>query len=150
MTGSSLALVAPPALAFIVTLALVRWLIRGKISVLDHPNARSLHATAVPRTGGLGLLAGILTSWLLLPASPPSIVWLAVIVLASVSFADDVFDLPVWIRLLMHGVFAVWFSAALLLDINGWLIATVAALAVTWMPIAAHPPYEAHCRRQEP
>jgi UDP-N-acetylmuramyl pentapeptide phosphotransferase/UDP-N-acetylglucosamine-1-phosphate transferase len=133
MTGSSLALVFPPVLAFIVTLALVRWLIKGNVPVLDHPNARSLHTTAVPRTGGLGLLTGIFASWLLLPASPPPVVWLAVIVLASVSFADDVFDLPVWVRLLMHGVFAVWFSAALLLDINGWLVATFAAMAVTWM-----------------
>ena len=58
ITGSSLPLVAAPAFAFLVTLALVRWLIKGNIPVLDHPNARSLHATAIPRTGGLGLLAG--------------------------------------------------------------------------------------------
>ena len=79
---------------------------------MDHPNARSLHATAIPRTGGLGLLAGILASWALLPLSPPLIIWLPVIVLASVSFADDVYDLPVWVRLLMHSVFAAWFSVA--------------------------------------
>jgi UDP-N-acetylmuramyl pentapeptide phosphotransferase/UDP-N-acetylglucosamine-1-phosphate transferase len=132
-TELSLALAAAPALAFIVTLALVRWLIKGSIPVLDHPNARSLHATAIPRTGGLGLLMGILASWALLPVSPPQIVWLAVILLAIVSFADDAFDLPVWIRLLVHGGFAVWLSAALLADANGWLIAALAALAVTWM-----------------
>ena len=133
ITGSSLTLVAPPALAFVVTLALVRWLIKGNIPVLDHPNARSLHATAIPRTGGLGLLAGILASWVLLPLSPPLIIWLPVIVLASVSFADDVFDLPVWVRLLMHTVFAAWFSVALLADTNGWLVAAFAALAIAWM-----------------
>jgi UDP-N-acetylmuramyl pentapeptide phosphotransferase/UDP-N-acetylglucosamine-1-phosphate transferase len=133
MTGFPLALVAPPVLAFIVTLALVRWLIKGNIPVLDHPNSRSLHAKAIPRTGGLGLVAGILASWGLLPLSPPFIVWLSVIVLASVSFADDVFDLPVWVRLLMHGVVAAWVSVALLADANGWLIAALGALAVTWM-----------------
>ena len=133
ITGSSLTLVAPPALAFLVTLALVRWLIKGNIPVLDHPNARSLHATAIPRTGGLGLLAGILASWALLPLSPPLIIWLPVIVLASVSFADDVYDLPVWVRLLMHSVFATWFSVALLTDTNGWLVVAFAALAVAWM-----------------
>jgi UDP-N-acetylmuramyl pentapeptide phosphotransferase/UDP-N-acetylglucosamine-1-phosphate transferase len=131
--GPSLPLLAAPALAFLVTLVLIRWLVKGNIPVLDHPNARSLHSTAVPRTGGMGLLAGILASWALLPLSPPLTVWLAVIVLASVSFADDIFDLPVWVRLLMHVVFAVWFSAALLAEANGWLVAAFAALAVTWM-----------------
>jgi UDP-N-acetylmuramyl pentapeptide phosphotransferase/UDP-N-acetylglucosamine-1-phosphate transferase len=132
-TEPSLTLVAAPALAFIVTLALVRWLIKGNIPVLDHPNARSLHATAIPRTGGLGLLAGILTSWALLPVAPPLVVWVAVIALASVSFADDVFDLPVSVRLLMHGVCAVGFSVSLIADANDWLIAISVALAVTWM-----------------
>ncbi len=69
----------------------------------------------------------------LLPLSPPLIIWLPVIVLASVSFADDIYDLPVWVRLLMHSVFAAWFSVALLTDTNGWLVAAFAALAVTWM-----------------
>jgi UDP-N-acetylmuramyl pentapeptide phosphotransferase/UDP-N-acetylglucosamine-1-phosphate transferase len=133
ITDRSLPLLATPALAFLVTLALIWWLVKGNIPVLDLPNARSLHATAVPRTGGLGLLAGILASWALLPVSLPFTVWLAVIVLACVSFADDIFDLPVWVRLLTHGVFAIWFSAALLTEANGWLIAAFAALAITWM-----------------
>ena len=101
--------------------------------MLDHPNTRSLHATAIPRTGGLGLLAGILASWALLPLSPPLIIWLHVIVLVSVSFADDVYGLPVWVRLLIHSVFAAWFSVALLTDTHGWLVAAFAALAVAWM-----------------
>jgi UDP-N-acetylmuramyl pentapeptide phosphotransferase/UDP-N-acetylglucosamine-1-phosphate transferase len=33
----------------------------------------------------------------------------------------------------MHGVFAAWFSIALLADANGWLVVTFAAVAVIWM-----------------
>jgi UDP-N-acetylmuramyl pentapeptide phosphotransferase/UDP-N-acetylglucosamine-1-phosphate transferase len=129
----SLPLLAAPAFAFLVTLVLIWWLVKGSIPVLDYPNARSLHTTAVPRTGGIGLLAGVLVSWALLPLSPPLTVWLAVIVLASVSFVDDIFDLPVSVRLLMHVAFAAWFSAALLAEANDWLVTAFAALAITWM-----------------
>ena len=33
----------------------------------------------------------------------------------------------------MHGVIAVWFSVAMLSDTHGWLVAAVAAVAITWM-----------------
>ena len=55
-TDLSLSIAIAPLVAFTVTLALVRYLIRssGVLRILDHPNERSLHRNAVPRTGRLG------------------------------------------------------------------------------------------------
>lgn len=131
----SLAITAvAPLVAFTIALGLIWWLIKGtSLRILDYPNARSLHIQAIPRTGGLGLISGVLASWLLLPPLLPLSVWMGVILLVLVSFADDVLSLPIWIRLLMHIVVATGFSAELLADTNGWFMATIATVAVTWM-----------------
>lgn len=133
MTDSSL-LFAAPLLSFAMTLALVWWLLKGNsIKVLDHPNPRSLHTVPVPRTGGMGLMPGVLASWIFLPIALPLPVWAGVGLLVSVSFADDISGLPVGWRLLLHGAAAAWFCAALLLDAHGWMIAAMAAVAIIWM-----------------
>lgn len=120
--------------AFTLTFGAIWFLIRGNfLKVLDHPNSRSLHAQAVPRTGGLGLLSGILVSWTLIPAALPSTVWISIVLLAAVSFGDDIFGFPVAARLLIHGTMAAWFAAAALSDTHGWPVAIVVALAITWM-----------------
>ncbi len=117
-----------------VTLALVRYLVNGGVlKILDYPNSRSLHSRAVPRTGGLGLVSGILASWTLIPDTLPLLVWASVTLLAAISFADDVVGLPVWVRLLSHGTVAAAFSFVVLFDTHGWIITTVAAVAITWM-----------------
>jgi UDP-N-acetylmuramyl pentapeptide phosphotransferase/UDP-N-acetylglucosamine-1-phosphate transferase len=137
MTGLpfSLAIMAmAPLVAFILALGLIRWLIKGSpFRILDYPNARSLHIEAIPRTGGLGVISGILASWMLLPPLLPLSVWMGVILLALVSFADDILSLPIWVRLLMHLVAATCFSVELLADAHGWPATMVAAVAVTWM-----------------
>ncbi|MDC0576295.1 glycosyltransferase family 4 protein [Nitrosomonadaceae bacterium] len=117
-----------------VTLSLIWWLIKGNtLKILDRPNSRSLHTTPVTRTGGLGVLSGILISWALLPTSLPLYVWIGVSLLVAVSFADDVLTLPVWWRLLAHSAVAAWFAVILLADVHGWLMATVATVAIVWM-----------------
>ena len=127
-------LITAPLFVFMVTLSLIWWLIKGNtLKILDRPNSRSLHTTPVSRTGGLGMLPGILISWVLLPAALPLPAWIGVSLLAAVSFADDVLTLPVWWRLLTHSVVAAWFAAVLLADAHGWLIATVATVAIVWM-----------------
>jgi UDP-N-acetylmuramyl pentapeptide phosphotransferase/UDP-N-acetylglucosamine-1-phosphate transferase len=127
-------MVITPLVAFTITLGLTRWLVKGTtLRILDHPNARSLHAQAIPRTGGLGLIAGILASWALLPSLLPLSVWMGVILLVLVSFADDVLNLPIWIRLLMHLVAATCFSVELLADAHGWLAASIAAVIIVWV-----------------
>lgn len=132
--GFSLSLVAAPLMAFTVTLILIWWLIKGNIlKVLDHPNPRSLHTMAVPRTGGLGMVLGVLASWALFHAALPFSVAFGVALLALVSFADDVFGLRVFGRLMMHGAVAAWFSMALLFEPHGWMIATMTTVAIVWM-----------------
>ena len=134
MTGLPFSLATAPLVAFTITLGSTWWLIRGSaLRILDYPNARSLHVKAIPRTGGLGLISGILASWALLPPLLPPSVWIAVILLVLVSLADDIFSLPIWIRLLMHIVVSIWFSAELLMEAHGWPMTIIVAVAVTWM-----------------
>jgi UDP-N-acetylmuramyl pentapeptide phosphotransferase/UDP-N-acetylglucosamine-1-phosphate transferase len=135
MTSSlSFPFIIAPLFVFMVTLILVWWLIKGKtLKILDHPNSRSLHTMPVTRTGGLGILSGILISWSLLPATLPLPIWIGVSLLLVISFADDILSLPVWWRLLTHGAVAAWFAVVLLTDSHGWLIAAVATVAIVWM-----------------
>ncbi|ARO87225.1 glycosyl transferase [Nitrosospira lacus] len=132
--GLSFSLLTPPLIAFTVTLILTGWLIKNNVlKVLDHPNPRSLHTRAVRRTGGLGMMLGVAISWASIPAALPISVSLGVALLVLVSFADDIFGLPVLGRLLMHGAVAIWFSVALLSEARGWMVATIITISVVWM-----------------
>jgi UDP-N-acetylmuramyl pentapeptide phosphotransferase/UDP-N-acetylglucosamine-1-phosphate transferase len=73
-------------------------------AVLDRPNERSLHVTPVPRGGGIAVVATIFLAWVvliglgLLPrATLPVLV--GVVLLAAVSWIDDVRGLPAAVRL---------------------------------------------------
>ena len=121
-------------ISFVATLASIWWLIRSNtLKIVDLPNSRSLHTVPVPRTGGVGLMLGILTSWALLPAVLTTPIWLAVCVLVAVSLIDDIFTLPVWQRMLTHVTVAVWLSATLLFQAHGWMLIIIVALAIAWM-----------------
>jgi len=114
--------------AFLVSALLTRLLARGRLKwlhVLDHPNARSLHAQPVPRTGGLALLSGLVAGCLLgllmhgvisdaAQATAP-LAWLgaALLLVATVSYWDDRIELSRRLRLLVH------LAAALLLWLGG-------------------------------
>ena len=130
----SFPLVTTPLFSFTITLALIWWLIKGNtLKILDHPNSRSLHTEPVPRTGGVGVMLGVLASWVLLPVALPLPVWLGVGLLVAVSLADDIFTLPVWQRLLTHGATAVWLSATLLSGAHGWMLVIMIAFAIAWV-----------------
>ena len=60
-------------------------------NIMDHPNDRSSHAVAVPRTGGIAILAGILLAMALFGrmTSPLIIGAGSVAIIAAVSFLDD-------------------------------------------------------------
>jgi UDP-N-acetylmuramyl pentapeptide phosphotransferase/UDP-N-acetylglucosamine-1-phosphate transferase len=75
--------------------------------VLDHPNARSLHDTPTPRTGGLAILVGLTCGIVLAAALHGMAPWLwppatALLVTASVSFIDDRGGLSAAVRLLLQ------------------------------------------------
>jgi UDP-N-acetylmuramyl pentapeptide phosphotransferase/UDP-N-acetylglucosamine-1-phosphate transferase len=119
-------------LSFIVAFAVLRILLwRFGTSVLDEPNARSLHERPVPRTGGIAILAGLAVS----TAFGGLEIWVplaAALALAAVSFLDDLHGMPTAVRLAAHlcaaGV-VVWH---LLSPVNLALLVAL-VLAVAWI-----------------
>ncbi|NNE83111.1 MAG: UDP-N-acetylmuramyl pentapeptide phosphotransferase [Alphaproteobacteria bacterium] len=114
MAGLYILIVA--TIAGILSWALIgltrRALLRHQL--LDHPNERSSHTLATPRGGGLGLLAVLLPAWVLLTYLAPSQAgsgeiarWLipgGALLLAGVSFLDDLRGLSQTIRLLVQAI----------------------------------------------
>src|SRR5579863_7130489 len=98
--------VAAPVTAFLASAALSAVLsrYRGRWALLDVPNDRSLHARVTPRSGGLGIVAGLLAGGAITAALPPMWPWLllALALVATVSFADDLYGLPPLLRLPVH------------------------------------------------
>ena len=131
---SLLPLISSPLLSFVVTFSFIFWLIKySNIKILDHPNHRSLHTESVHRTGGIGLISGILAVGVVVPTILPWSVWIGICILALVSIIDDILSLPVWLRLLVHCVAAILVSVAMLFEAHGWLIVSIAALLILWM-----------------
>ena len=95
-------LASAAVLAFVVAFVTVRILLGPLARVaLDEPNERSLHRRPVPRTGGIGVLAGAAVGFGFGAASlwPPLA---AALGLAVVSFVDDLHGLPTPVRLGAH------------------------------------------------
>ena len=146
--------VAAPMLAFAVAVALV-WLLRrnlvGGLRILDHPNERSLHQAPVPRTGGVGVLLGVLAGLLAalpwLDVSAGGALWpaLATLVLAAVSLVDDRRHVPAAYRLLTQLVAAMllyaggvaWLQPGLpglsQYSLPAWLVPPLTLAFVVWM-----------------
>jgi UDP-N-acetylmuramyl pentapeptide phosphotransferase/UDP-N-acetylglucosamine-1-phosphate transferase len=123
-----------PLTAFAATLLVNWWLARSRFATLtlDHPNRRSLHDKPVPRTGGIGMHAGILLALAIIaPALPPSLLPVMGILIA-VSLVNDVREIPAAWRLLVHLVTAAVFCADVLAE-YGLAVKIVAALGFAWM-----------------
>lgn len=128
-----LVLIASLTAFFIATLA-VGWLVRapaGRLAI-DEPNARSLHTTPVPRTGGVGLLLGIASGWALVGADFPWAIWIAYALVILISLADDFRGLSATIRFTVH-LIAAGLTATTLLGIGSVVLTTVTILAIGWM-----------------
>jgi UDP-N-acetylmuramyl pentapeptide phosphotransferase/UDP-N-acetylglucosamine-1-phosphate transferase len=110
------------------------WLLRSfSDRILDHPNERSLHQQPVPRTGGIGVVAGIAVS---VPLASPIDwwpLWLGAALLVGVSFLEDLVGLPIVGRLAAHFLAAGVLVAGLLMQTLGLGWAAVAIVAVVWM-----------------
>ncbi|MDP1559560.1 MAG: glycosyltransferase family 4 protein [Nitrosomonas sp.] len=132
--GIPFSIIAAPLFSFVATFIAVMWLIKGNLPrVLDYPNARSLHTHPVPRTGGVGLMLGILSTWGLFSVVLPVSVWVGVSLLALISFADDISGMAVWIRLLVQALVAACFSIFVLFDGYGWMAVFLIMVATIWM-----------------
>ncbi len=101
--------VAACIVTVLATGALVR-LLRAR-AILDHPNERSSHDRAVPRGGGIAVMAVIVAAWLLLSwhggmalgdSDNLIIIALLAAALAGFSFLDDLRGLPALQRLLLQ------------------------------------------------
>jgi UDP-N-acetylmuramyl pentapeptide phosphotransferase/UDP-N-acetylglucosamine-1-phosphate transferase len=109
MNDNATTLVVYAAVAFATCFATMVLLLRtglaGRLAI-DLPNDRSLHASPVPRVGGIAVVAGILVALLLRDTSQYSVPAAIVAMLAAVSFFDDRHNLPIAGRLLVHMVAA--------------------------------------------
>ena len=128
------AVVVPPLIALIVSGSLVALLMRGRAAslALDLPNQRSLHSTPTPRLGGVGIVAGIAAAWAY--TNPPfePLLLAALALLIGVSLLDDLKDVGVTWRLMIHVASAVLAAMAVLRGADWWVL-TIAALAIAWM-----------------
>jgi UDP-N-acetylmuramyl pentapeptide phosphotransferase/UDP-N-acetylglucosamine-1-phosphate transferase len=106
-------LVVISVLALLVSTVLTRYLCspQSRFRMLDHPNERSLHSRAMPRGGGLAILAASYVSLALLAlwrGVPGVLAWIAggAALVAVVSHWDDRSGLPAGARLAAHVIAA--------------------------------------------
>ncbi|RME59718.1 UDP-phosphate N-acetylglucosaminyl 1-phosphate transferase, partial [Candidatus Parcubacteria bacterium] len=123
--------------AFIVASGLTAWLAGGlsPLQLQDVPNERSLHHFPKPRTGGLAIIAGIVCGWGALHWKGLASPWLleisvAAVMVAVVSFLDDVFSLSPLVRFPVHLLAAAWIVAGSGLPL--WELA-IGVLGLVWM-----------------
>lgn len=95
-----------------------RWTLRR--GFLDIPNERSSHSTPTPRGGGLIIvlicLVGYAVIGLLFELEISWGYFLGALIVAAVSWLDDLYSLPFWIRLLVHVAAAI----ILITDVGFW------------------------------
>jgi UDP-N-acetylmuramyl pentapeptide phosphotransferase/UDP-N-acetylglucosamine-1-phosphate transferase len=106
--------------------------------VLDKPGERSLHETATPRIGGIGLMLGALPVAFALGTPEVRALALAAAGLALVSLVDDARPLPVAVRLPCHlaasaVAVAVAWPAGASADAGNLAAAALALAAISWM-----------------
>lgn len=122
-----------PAAALLLSAAVIFAMLRGgRAGPLDRPNERSLHTTPVPRSGGLGIMAGVTLGLLAFPlAFGVALGWL---LLVFVSWRDDRRSLPVALRFASHflaGGLAL--ASGLLPGGAGWAGGLLALFCIVWM-----------------
>ena len=91
-------------------------------AIPDHPNERSLHTHPVNRTGGLGILVGIVSTCMLvffLEAIPGKILAISagLLLVAIISLIDDKRGVSVKVRLMIHLL-----AGYILIDQGGFLL----------------------------
>jgi UDP-N-acetylmuramyl pentapeptide phosphotransferase/UDP-N-acetylglucosamine-1-phosphate transferase len=116
---------------FVSWLTIALMLRFGRVGPIDRPNHRSLHQVAVPRSGGVGILAGIAVG--LMVTGPPAALWLALGGLVGVSLLDDFRSLPARIRFLVQ--LAAASTVTWTMMPSGWGVAgyLFSVLCILWM-----------------
>lgn len=124
-----------PLTAFATALLAIWWLARGRLAtlILDHPTDRSLHEAPIPRTGGLGLHAGIALAAAVIAPGLPAALWIALAVLIGISFLDDARGIPPMLRLAVHLAVSACFAVVVLAPGHGAVAIAAVAVAAAWM-----------------
>jgi UDP-N-acetylmuramyl pentapeptide phosphotransferase/UDP-N-acetylglucosamine-1-phosphate transferase len=125
-----------PLLALLVTTLLILLVRLGKFGtgIQDIPNERSLHSVPVPRVGGVGMMAGLVISWILTPEFQKWWVVVPAIGLFIVSLLDDMYSLPVRARLVPHLAAAtVLVAGSGLMAQQGPFVALLLLFLAVWM-----------------
>lgn len=124
------AALAGATLSWLAITVLLRTGLGLKIAV-DRPNHRSLHRSAIPRVGGLGLVGAALIVAFLPAAAQMRIVLLLTLALMLVSAIDDRRGLSIDVRLPAH-VAVVTVAIALLLPNATWWVQVLLVLTLVW------------------
>ena len=121
-----------PVLAYVIAALALAVLLSPAVRdrLLDQPNARSLHAVPVPRSGGIAIMVGIVTAAIAVGAPP--LLWGGALALAALSLVDDWRTLPSGWRLIAHLIVAAVF-ARLCLGRADPVSVIVAAIGIAWM-----------------
>jgi UDP-N-acetylmuramyl pentapeptide phosphotransferase/UDP-N-acetylglucosamine-1-phosphate transferase len=135
------------AVAVALATAVLVWVARVlllRLEILDRPNDRSSHIVPTPRGGGLGLMAVLLPTWLIISISTSGMnqiaVWaipLVALLLATVSWVDDLRTLGALPRLGVQ--FVATIAGVLMLPglvfqglLPPWLDATLVTIGWIW------------------
>lgn len=120
-----------PAIAAFVTLLLALFLSLNKDGLLqDIPNERSLHTKPIPRTGGIALMAGIFSGWVLMIQFWVWWIVLPLLGLFVLSVVDDLRNLSAKTRLIGHFVAALAVMVSAGVD---WVWMLPVLLFIVWM-----------------
>ncbi len=127
--------IAVSVISFVVAALAVGWLARSRMVLvaLDEPNARSLHAAPLPRTGGIGLLLGVAAGWAYAAPHLPWGFWTALLLLIAVSLLDDLRGLSAATRLTVHLLAAALVVTGLIGMHESALLLAVAVITIGWM-----------------
>ena len=134
------ALLAPLAAGLMTVLVIAAMLRFRHALPMDEPNHRSLHVVPIPRSGGLGIMAGMALGWCGVwlsfgGASGAPLLGLA-LALSAFSLIDDVRGLPVALRFGSQILVALVLVLSIGLKASlpgGMFGVTLAVLAVAWM-----------------
>lgn len=121
----------PPIISAFVTMMLTLLLTLNKHGMIqDIPNDRSLHTEPIPRVGGVAIIAGILSGWILLFHFWAWWIVLPALGLFALSLVDDVRGLSAMVRLVGHFIAAIIVLAGAGVQ---WIWLLPVLLFIVWM-----------------